>query len=395
MSFDVIFVGGGLSAALSTLALLDRRPEARVAIIEREPQLGTEHTWCFHAADVSGLRSRSLGRASTQANRWLAPLVAHRWAGYSVSFPRRQRRLASSYACVTGERLHQVVSARMASASGAQLMLGCGVLDVDGNEVTLSDGRVLAAELVVDARGPARCAPTQECGYQKFLGLELEVERGHAIGEPILMDANLPQTDGLRFMYVLPFAPDRLLIEDTYFSDTPTLNEAPCERDVLRYAADRGLKVRSVLRRERGVLPMPWRSELPSVPDRGALRAGYAGGYFHPVTGYSFPIAVRFAEALAESCTGRLDLSPLRKLASDHTEQLGFLFGLTRSMFTWFDPEQRFSVLEHFYRLPEPLIERFYAATLTQLDRARILLGPPPRGISMRRMFLERVGALS
>jgi lycopene beta-cyclase len=35
-------------------------------------------------------------------------------------------------------------------------------------------------------------------------------------------------------------------------------------------------------------------------------------------------------------------------------------------------------VLERFYRLPEPLVHRFYAGRLTFLDRARILSGRPP-----------------
>jgi lycopene beta-cyclase len=35
-------------------------------------------------------------------------------------------------------------------------------------------------------------------------------------------------------------------------------------------------------------------------------------------------------------------------------------------------------VLEHFYRLPEALIERFYADRLSALDRLRILSGRPP-----------------
>ena len=35
-------------------------------------------------------------------------------------------------------------------------------------------------------------------------------------------------------------------------------------------------------------------------------------------------------------------------------------------------------MLEHFYRLPEPVIARFYAAKLTRLDKVRILTGKPP-----------------
>ena len=41
-------------------------------------------------------------------------------------------------------------------------------------------------------------------------------------------------------------------------------------------------------------------------------------------------------------------------------------------------PAARRKVLERFYRLPEPLIERFYAGDLTRADQARILIGRPP-----------------
>ena len=41
-------------------------------------------------------------------------------------------------------------------------------------------------------------------------------------------------------------------------------------------------------------------------------------------------------------------------------------------------PDRRYRVLEHFYRLPAPVIERFYAARSTAFDKLRILSGRPP-----------------
>lgn len=381
MGFDVIFVGGGLSAALCTLALLQKKPETKIAIIERSDQLGRDHTWCFHASDVAPHHSALI-----------EPLVSHRWPGYHVSFPQRERRIASAYTCITGTQLHRVVSARMAESAHCSLLLGRSVGALSRNRVTLDDGTELIAKLVIDARGPIPSAYGSECGYQKFVGLELMVEPTHTLREPILMDAKLPQIDGMRFMYTLPFAPDRVLIEDTYFSDIPYLHAQLSREAILRYAQQLGLRVREVVREERGVLPMPWRCEPPTINTQGPLRAGYAGSWFHPVTGYSFPFALRFADALSQVALaeGTLDLAPLHTLAQAHAAQLPFLLSLTRSMFSWFEPAQRYSVLEHFYRLPEPLIERFYAAALTPLDRARMFLGPPPRGLSMRRMFAGR-----
>jgi lycopene beta-cyclase len=41
-------------------------------------------------------------------------------------------------------------------------------------------------------------------------------------------------------------------------------------------------------------------------------------------------------------------------------------------------PERRVVVLGRFYRLPEGLIERFYAGRTTLADRLRLLAGRPP-----------------
>jgi lycopene beta-cyclase len=370
--FDAVFVGGGLSTALSVLALLERNPHARLAVVERGAQLGGNHTWCFHAADVPAAA---------------APLVSSlevaRWSGYTVKFPRRTRRVASSYACVTSERLHEVVSARLAQAPNCALLLASHAVQLEANRVRLRDGRELRAPLVVDATGPTE-HEVADAGYQKFVGLEMCVEGGDYPSEPLLFDACIPQYDGFRFMYLLPISRRRLLVEETFFSDCPQLDEERSVAAILGYVAGLGMRVREVHRVERGVLPMPWRD--PDIdPAARPLRAGYRAGLFHPVTGYSFPLAIRFALALAQSDLTQLAPSPVAELARSHAAQRPFLRLLTRMLFTCFAPDERFSVLEHFYRLPEPVIERFYAAELTALDRARIFWGAPPRGFSLTR----------
>jgi len=51
---------------------------------------------------------------------------------------------------------------------------------------------------------------------------------------------------------------------------------------------------------------------------------------------------------------------------------------LNRMLFRAAEPGQRYKVLERFYRLPTPLIERFYAGEATLGDKLRILSGKPP-----------------
>jgi lycopene beta-cyclase len=206
------------------------------------------------------------------------------------------------------------------------------------------------------------------------------------------MDARLPQRDGFRFMYALPLAPDRVLLEDTYFSDLPQLDEQRLADEVLAYASRNGFEARGVVRRESGVLPLPISMpRLREPPPEAPLVAGYQGGWFHPVTGYSFPVAVRLAQAVATSEPHRLRPQVWPALLREQRAQLRFAVLLNRLLFTGFATEQRYHVIERFYRLPPASIRRFYALRLTRGDRMRLLCGRPPRGFSLPRILASNL----
>jgi lycopene beta-cyclase len=372
--FDYLLIGGGLQNALIGLALLERRPGVRIALVERADRLGGNHTWCFHADDVA---------ASMQAA--IAPLVAHRWEGYTVAFPNLARTVAAPYAAVTSERLHRVVTAALAAAPGCAVLTGRAALEVSGDAALLVGGERLRARAVIDARGP-NLEPPSSAGYQKFLGHELTLRAPHGLDRPVLMDAKVTQTDGYRFFYLLPFDDRRLLVEDTYFSDDPTLDVEALRGEIASYVAGRGWQLASSDREESGVLPLPWDGTC-EPGDRGPLVAGYAGGWFHPATGYSFPVAARLADLVASVEPGEVFGPQLRRLARAQRRQLGFCHRLNHMLFHWFPPDERWNAFERFYKLPEPTIRRFYAMQLSRLDRGRILVGRPPRGISWRAVF--------
>ena len=370
LEFEYVLVGGGLQNALVAMALLDRARRPSIALIERGARLGGNHTWCFHAGDAPA------GSAA-----WIDPLIAHRWAGHEVVFPTLRRRIEVPYAAITSDRLDQVVRARLGPDG---LFLGRSVRAVDAHRVVLDDGQVLSGRVVIDARGPAS-GPGGGCGYQKFLGLELALERPHGLDLPLLMDATVAQIDGFRFVYVLPLASDRLLVEDTYFSDGAALDRAALRQRALGYARSRGFGRCEVVREEEGVLPMPWRGiPSPRPAAGGPLAAGYQGGWFHPATGYSFPVAARLAALVGALDGERLFGAELARLAAGVRRQAAFARQLNRLLFRWCAPAERWQILERFYRLPEGLVRRFYALEMAPQDMARILIGRPPRGLSLR-----------
>jgi len=375
-TFDYLLVGGGLSSALIALALFAHQPRTRVALVERSARLGGNHLWCFHAGDVD------------EACDFVAPLVVQRWPRYEVRFPALRRVVEEPYAAVSSERLDAVVQRAFQdrSRTGSQLLLSEDAVEILEREVRLASGRVLQAEVVIESRGPD-ALPSPRGGYQKFVGLEVELEEPAPLLHPLLMDALVPQRDGFRFMYALPLGSRRVLLEDTYFSEDPTLDAALLEEQIREYAARHGFRIARVVRREKGVLPLPTAApELTKVEaQNGPFVAGYQGRWFHPVTGYSFPLAVRVARAIAGTRIDALRARVWPALVREQRAQLRYCLLLNRLFFEAFAPEKRHHVIERFYRLPVPTVRRFYAMTLTRGDRARILCGRPPRGFSLAR----------
>ena len=364
---ELLIVGGGLAGGLLALRLAETRPELDWRLVEAEPRLGGNHTWSFHQPDLTPAQ-----------HAWIAPLVAHRWPGYEVRFPHRRRHLSSGYASISTERFDQVLRTRLPAE---RLLLGRQVARLEDDGVVFADGEVLKAATVIDARGP-RSDPALWLGYQKFLGQEVRLSHPHGLAEPIVMDATVNQLDGYRFVYSLPLAPDRLLIEDTYYADGESLPVERLRQHLSDYALHQGWDIAEVVREEQGVLPITlggdldryWRNVKAGAP------IGLAAGLFHPTTGYSLPEAVQLAEHLAtQSFTATAALrSTLHDYARRRWQRQGFFRLLNRMLFLAGRPEHRVRVMQRFYGLAETLIQRFYSGRLTAFDRLRILSGKPP-----------------
>jgi lycopene beta-cyclase len=368
--FDLILVGGGLQNGLIALSALYHNPARRIALIERDLEPGGNHTWCLHADDVPD-----------EARPWIGPLIVHRWAGYDVCFPGLRRTVTGAYSAITSARFAGRLREVIASAPNARLLLGTAVREVNPHSVVFDDGRVLHGSLVVDARGPERKRATDGCGFQKFVGLELEFKRPHGVERPLVMDATIPQKDGYRFFYLLPLSHTRLLVEDTRFSPQPELDREALRNEIRNYAGRFG-EVAAELREESGVLPMPYMGER-AEPTASPLLAGYRGGFFHPATGYSFPAAVRLAQHLGSASSDAAFDRDLHRIWRSHSAQAGYAQKLNWLLFNGFEPQDMWNVFERFYRLPDRLIHRFYALSLSSTDRARILIGKPPAGFKL------------
>lgn len=369
---DLAIVGAGLAGGLIALAMHQRRPDLRTVLIERDQRLGGNHVWSFFASDIAG---------SDEA--LVEPLIVARWDGYGVRFPHFARRLGTPYRSVTGSRLDAVLRERIPAED---IMAGVAVSAVEPCRVALADGSTIAAGAVIDARG-AGSLPSMAGGWQKFLGQMLRLSRPHGLVEPLVMDASVTQHDGFRFIYALPFTPDTIFLEDTYYSDGTRLDAPVLRARIADYAAAQRWTINAIEYEETGVLPVIGKGDLARYLAATAgdcapatARAGTRAPLLHPLTSYSFPDAVRFASYVStlDNLSGLSLGRACHAWVAHHWRAGAFYRMLTRMLFGAAHPDDRWRVLQRFYTLRQPLIERFYAGRSTGADKLRILAGRPP-----------------
>ena len=362
----IVIAGGGLSGSLAALALA-RREDVELLLLEEADRFGGNHIWSMFDSDI------------LPDARWLTELLhPRRWSDHEVRFPTRQRRIGIGYASVRSSDLDRAVRT---SLDQRQYRLGARIARLAARSVRFDDGEELAADVVIDARG-GPLPDGLELGWQKFVGRHFSFPSPHGVERPVIMDATVRQNDGFRFFYLLPFSATELFVEDTYYSSSEAIDEAKIAAGIDEFARTLTGSEPRAIGGEVGVLPVVIDGFFSDVwpCDDEVPRLGVRGGFFHPTTGYSLPDALVNAVLLSSAPgLGQKQVYDLLRSRAEHiwTERTFFQF-LNRMLFRAADPEQRYRVLEHFYRLPEALISRFYAARLTRFDKLRILSGRPP-----------------
>jgi lycopene beta-cyclase len=366
---DIAIVGGGLAGGLIALALRRMRPELEVLLLEAGPVLGGNHRWSWFSSDLD-VHGTSL----------MSPFRKAEWAGgYEVRFPGYSRQLGSTYQSLDSVDFDAALRREL-----GQRTVRCDtrVASLAAGQVELADGSAIRARVVIDCRDGADPAALNG-GWQVFMGRHLRLNTPHGLTRPVIMDADVEQLDGYRFVYVLPLGAYDIFIEDTYYQDTPTLDPAALSARIDEYASAKGWHGEEV-HSETGVLPVITGGDFGAFQAAqritGVAQAGARGGFVHPLTSYTLPFAVSTALAVAADADlpGELLAAKLEGLARGHWRATGFYRMLGRMLFAAAVPEQRWRIFARFYRLDEALIERFYAGRSVFADQARVLIGKPP-----------------
>ncbi len=365
----MVIAGGGLAGGLIALAVHRAQPRLSLALVEAGETFGGNHRWSWFEGDLAGEAATLLG------------CFAHTsWSGgHAVRFPGFERRLAADYRSLASRDFDAALRRLLPQEA---IRTGSRISAIDAGGVTLESGERIAARSVIDCRD---FSPSHHLrgGWQVFAGQAIRCTAPHGLAAPLIMDADLPQHGAYRFVYALPLSETEVFVEDTYYADSPVLDRALLEDRIAAYCAAQGW-AGEVVEREAGVLSVVTGGDAAAhralFATPGVALAGGRGLFTHPLTSYTLPFAAETALAIARVATleGPEIAAMLDTRAAEHWRATGFYRDLGRMLFQAAEPEQRWRIFAHFYRLPDPLIARFYAGRATALDKLRVLTGKPP-----------------
>ena len=221
---------------------------------------------------------------------------------------------------------------------------------------------------------------------QHFRGWEIETDRPCFDPQlPTLFDFRTPQDGHMRFVYTLPFAENRALIEYTVFS-ARLLPSEEYDAGLKTYVEDRlSIRQYEIKHVEAGVIPMT-DQPFPRRLGERVMSIGTKGGRVKPSTGYAFLRVQRDSAAIVQSLVehqepfdlpaqrGRFGLhdSILLNIMTRHPDDLKPIFTLM------------------FRNNPVQRIFRFLDETISFNEEARFIASLPP-GRFLQALFRLKV----
>jgi lycopene beta-cyclase len=294
---DIIIMGAGCSGTSLAHHLENLGFSGKIELYDGRTSFNREQRWC------------SWGEIPPS----LEHLAKHSWENCLVSNGNYLKKCSSqkvTYKQIYAPDFFNFFHSKWSEeSSGIKLFLGQKISKVKqkNNFVEVqTDGGMVRAKYVFDARNKGNQNVLELNDgknvylHQTFLGWKVKFPR--AVFDPetfTLMDFSVPQTNGLSFIYVLPYTETEALIESTSFSEE-TLDWHFHLSNVENYLSKVFGTDYEIINEESGKLPMTT-APLPTKLDENIFGIGIAGGHIRPSSGYAFHRIQRHNQKIAEA----------------------------------------------------------------------------------------------
>lgn len=351
---DIVILGGGCSGLSLAARLAGTR--ASVQVIEPRDHYSDDRAWSFWRTAPDPFED----------------CVRAEWRAWSVFGQRgetRRRSQALRYQTVPAGAFYDRALSLIDDGPASMIALGVSAGAVSrarhGWRVE-TDAGALTAGILVDTR-PSRRVPRYG---QFFLGREVRTSR--PVFDPNvvqLMNFRPSRSGGVDFVYLLPFAADRALVEVTTFAPQP-----PAAQHFVHWLDEEIAALEpgdvETLREEAGALPM--QVGFGQARPDGIIRLGIGGGAARPSTGYAFTrIQAQADRVVAALLRGE---SPDTAIDGRMTRFMDRVFLQVLAT----APDRGPALFECLFRnAPQDRLERFLSGSTRAADRLSVMASLP------------------
>ena len=278
--YDFVIAGGGL-AGLSLACQLTRSPLAdrSILIVDHDDKDLDDRTFSFW----------------TDGTTLFDAAVCRSWQRMRIAGPgvnRCQDLGAYRYKTIRGGDFYRCARSLLAGRPSVEFLHGHidRIEDGQPEAMVFLDDRTVTGSWVFDSilDAPSQPSGGAACLDMTFVGWEVETSQDVFDPDVVtFMDFRTPQEDDLRFLYVLPFAGNRALVDHTAFTAAriPSSEARAALDGYLREVI--GVRDYRFTLREGGCLAVT-DGPFPRRLGERVMAVGIKGGRLKPTTGYAF-----------------------------------------------------------------------------------------------------------
>ncbi len=298
-----IFIGAGASASLLLLkldecGLLDGK---NILIVDPDKKEKNDRTFCFWANESEPYLTT------------IQPLIYKKWSKLRIDAQQTHSVEFNQYQYVRGidiySKLKHIIEKHSIERINTEVSHIENHLDY---QTVHTANQKWTGEIVFDSRPPTFEKPNAHEShiYQSFVGhfIKTEAKIDHTVVD--LMDFNVPQKNGVQFMYVLPLNEHEALVELTNFGKH---HVQPSEAEPIldQYITEKfgGYQILDV---EIGCIPMST-TQIAEKASPNRYHIGARSGAIKPSTGYAFKNMCIQAENISHNLLHHRNIEPIKR----------------------------------------------------------------------------------
>ncbi|SDG62659.1 lycopene cyclase family protein [Psychroflexus sediminis] len=281
IKYDYIIVGAGAAGLNLALAMAADAffEDKSILILDKDAKDKNDRTWSFWekgTGNWDNIISKSWDKGLVKANGEYIPLNLKKYRYKTLRsadfYDHAKKTLPEPNFTWKTEQVQKIMQA-------------------DEAAVVITDQQKYKANLVFDSRVPMSYSIKDDSYLniaQHFKGWIIETEKPVFDDSMFtMMDFDLKDGESTSFTYILPFSPNRALVEFTYFS--PDVVEESTYDDYLKKYISEHLQTDSytILETEKGIIPMT-NFPFEDYNQKHIIKIGTAGGWVKASSGYSF-----------------------------------------------------------------------------------------------------------